>query len=369
LLRARLVRLADDDHVLLVTVHHAVFDGHSAGVLLRDLAALYAAEATGVPAGLPELAVQFADYACWERQRLAGGMLAELETYWRQTLTGFEVARLPADRARPSVDSFDGAEQARTLPAGLLRDLRELSQREGTTLFVTLLAAFQALLHRYTGQNDLVVGTTSANRSRAVLEPLIGFLVNTLPIRADLSGDPTFTELLARVKQATTGAYAHQDLPFSKIVETLRVERDASRLPLIQLMFNLVEAQDAAIPAAGASFRLAGKLSDAPAAKFDISLFALAQDEDSADQNLTILAVYSPALFHHHPAAAGPPGGAAGRGERRPVSPAVGAAPPHRGRPAPGAHRVERHRDDPPRRLPAPGLRGASRPDPGRDRR
>ncbi|HEY1917768.1 MAG TPA: amino acid adenylation domain-containing protein [Streptosporangiaceae bacterium] len=291
LLRARLVALAPDDHLLLVTVHHAVFDGHSAGVLLRDLAALYAAHVTGTPAGLPELPVQFADYACWERQRLAGDLKADLEDYWRRALTGFEVARLPADRPRPSVDSVDGAEESRTLPAGLLRDLRELSRREGTTLFVTLLAAFQALLHRYTGQTDIVVGTTSANRSRAVLDPLIGFLVNTLPIRADLSGDPTFTELLDRVKQATTGAYGHQDLPFSKIVEALRVPRDASRLPLIQLMFNLVEAPGPAIPAAGAAFALAGKLSDAYTAKFDISLFGLVGEE------LTFQAVYSPALF------------------------------------------------------------------------
>jgi hypothetical protein len=240
LVRMHLVRMAADDHVLFTTVHHAVFDGWSAGLLVRDLAALYGAEVTGDPSGLDELPVQFADYAVWERQRLQGTALAELENYWRGVMDSFENLRLPTDRPRPSVDTFDGRAEDRALPADLLKDLHELSHREGTTLFVTLMAALQALLYRYTGQTDVVVGTTSANRSRSVLAPLIGFLVNTLPIRGDLSGDPAFTELLGQLRDATVSAYANQDLPFAKLVEALRVERDASRAPVIQLMFNLV---------------------------------------------------------------------------------------------------------------------------------
>ena len=292
LLRAYLVRLAADDHVLLVTVHHAVFDGFSAGVLLQDLAALYAAAVTGEPSGLAELPVQFADYALWERQRLQGSMLAELETYWRDALDGFELLRLPTDRPRPSVDTFDGSQETRSLPVELLQGLHELSHREGTTLFVTLMAAFQALLHRYTGQTDLVAGTSTANRSRAVLEPLIGFLVNTLPIRCDLSGDPAFTELLGRVRDATVGAYAHQDLPFGKIVETLRVEREASRPPVMQVTFSLAGVPDLEVPAAGVTFGLAGKLSDADTAKFDLDLLAEARSD-----GLWLEATYTSALF------------------------------------------------------------------------
>ena len=162
-------------------------------------------------------------------------MLDRLASYWRETLTGFETVAFPTDRSRPVIDSFEGALAVRTAGGGLLDGLRELSRREGTTLFVTLLAGLLALLHRYTGQPDLTVGTVSANRRKAALEPLIGFLVNTLPIRAQVTGDLPFTELLARVAGATVGAYAHQDLPFGKLVETLEVARDASRAPVFQI--------------------------------------------------------------------------------------------------------------------------------------
>src|SRR5262249_44617328 len=155
------------EHVLLLVVHHTVFDGWSAGVLVRDLAALYAAEASGVPAALPELPVQFADYALWERDRLRGPVLAELEAYWRQGLGGFRTIPFPTDRPRPALDNFDGAIAELLTSRELLDGLRELSRREGTTLFVTLMAGLQAVLSRYTGQTDLVVGTASANRGRA----------------------------------------------------------------------------------------------------------------------------------------------------------------------------------------------------------
>ena len=179
--------------MLTIVVHHTVFDGWSAGVLVHELAALYRQEAGGEPARLPDLAVQFADYALWERDRLQGPALAELEDYWRTTMDGFETVQLPTDRPRPVLDNFDGGIVERLAGRDLLDGLRELSRREGTTLFVTLMAGMLALLGRYTGQDDLVVGTVSANRGRAELAPLIGFLVNTLPIRADLSGDPPFT--------------------------------------------------------------------------------------------------------------------------------------------------------------------------------
>ena len=278
LLRTCLIRLAADEHVLLVVVHHAVFDGWSVKILLGDLAALYRAEMTGEPAGLAELPVQFADFAVWERQRMQGSVLAELEEYWRGVLAGFETVRFPADRPRPAVDSFEGGLAERMTGRGLLDGLRELSRREGTTLFVTLLAGLMTLLHRYTGQDDLVVGTVSANRSRAVLAPLIGFLVNTLPIRADVSGDPAFTELLARVKQATVAAYAHQDLPFGQLVQALGVQREASRSPVFQIALSYAERDITPVRAAGVEF-LADPVAGIKAAKFDLSFAAEARPD------------------------------------------------------------------------------------------
>jgi amino acid adenylation domain-containing protein len=278
LLRSWLVRLDPAQHVLLIVVHHTVFDGWSAGVLVRDLAALYAAEVSGEPAGLAELPVQFADYALWERGRLRGPVLAELEDYWRGALAGFETIPFPTDRPRPVLDTFDGAIAERLTDRGLLEDLRELSRRQGTTLFVTLMAGLQALLYRYTGQTDLVVGTASANRGRAELAPLIGFLVNTLPIRGDLAGDPPFTELMARLKDATIGAYAHQDLPFGKLVDTLNVERDLSRAPLFQIALSYAEPDRAPVGGGGVDFCLTDLIVGIDAAKSDLTFLAEARD-------------------------------------------------------------------------------------------
>jgi len=292
LLRAYLVRLADQEHVLLVTVHHCVFDAWSAGVLVGDLAALYRAEVTGGPSGLDELAVQFADYAVWERERLEGPAGQELAAWWRGTLEGAQPARLATDRPRPPVNDFDGQEVSRSTAPGLLDGLRELSRREGATLFATLMAALHALLHRYTGQDSLVVGTTSANRRRAVLTPLIGFLVNTLPIRCDASGDPSFTELLGRVRAAMVGAFEHQDLPFARIVAALDVTREAGRAPVVQVMFNLLENAGEPIPAGGVTFGPGGQLARASESKFDISLFARTDGGQ-----LTLAAIYASALF------------------------------------------------------------------------
>jgi amino acid adenylation domain-containing protein len=295
LLRAQLVRIGDQEHVLLIVVHHAVFDGWSAGVLLRELTALYTAEVTAQPSGLPELPIQFADYALWEREHLSGPVLAGLERYWREVLDGFETVQFPTDRPRPVADDFTGGLAQRMTTPGLLEGLRELSRRSGTTVFVTLMAGLQALLYRYTGQTDLVVGTVSANRSRASLAPLIGFLVNTLPIRGDLAGNPSFAELAAQLQETALEAFAHQDLPFAKIVEALGAPRDAGRTPVLQILLGYAERQ--AEPArdagdAGVQFARSDLIAGLNAAKFDLTLVAEARPE-----GLWLECSYKTALF------------------------------------------------------------------------
>jgi len=292
LFRALLARLASDAHVLVAVFHHTVFDGWSAGVFVRDLAALYQSAVTGEAPALPELPVQFADYALWERQRLQGTVLTELESYWRQALDGFETVQFPTDRPRPPVDNFAGALAELRTDATLLAGLRQVSRQEGTTLFATLMTALLALLHRYTGQDDLVVGTVSANRGRAELAPLIGFLVNTLPIRADVSGDPEFTCLLARVKETTLGAYAHQDLPFGKLVETVGVERDASRAPVFQIAMTYAERDETPVSAAGVEFAASDLVTGIDAAKFDLTFATEARHD-----GLWVECSYKTALF------------------------------------------------------------------------
>ena len=194
LLRVTLLRLDQQEHVLLLTIHHIVSDGWSTAVLFRELSALYAAYSTGKPATLPELSIQYADFAAWQREWLQGEVLEEQLSYWKKQLAGAPARlELPTDRPRPAVQSFHGARQAMALPQGLTNGLKALSRQEGVTLFMTLLAAFQTLLHRHTGQEDIVVGSPIAGRNRAEIEGLIGFFVNTLVLRTDLSGDPTFS--------------------------------------------------------------------------------------------------------------------------------------------------------------------------------
>ena len=298
------------------------------GCSVRDLAALYRGEVTGEGPGLTELPVQFADYAVWERERLQGRFLGELESYWQGVLAGFETVQFPADRPRPVVDCFDGALAERMTDAGLLFSLRELSRRQETTLFVTLMAGLKALLHRYTGQADLVVGTVSANRARPELASLIGFLVNTLPIRTDISGDPSFAELMARVKQATLGAFAHQDLPFGRLVDALKVERDASRSPIFQINFTYTERDDTSVPAAGADFLLIDVVRGIDAAKFDLT-FAV----EAGAGGLRLECCYKTALFDAGTVrpAARELRGAAARGGVRSGGETVGAAAADRG--------------------------------------
>jgi len=247
LFRAALLRLGAEDHVLLLSMHHIVGDGWSLGVLFRELSALYAAYRDGRESPLPELGVQYADYAAWQRENLRGEALERQLSYWRERLAGApELLELPTDHPRPAVQTFRGAHEQIELPGELLERLQALGRSEGATLYMTLLGAFQVLLSKYSGSDDIVVGSPIAGRTRKEVEALIGFFVNTLVLRTDLSGDPSFREVLRRVREATLGAYEHQELPFEKLVAELQPERSLSHSPLVQVMFTLEDAVDAA---------------------------------------------------------------------------------------------------------------------------
>ena len=238
LLRASLLRLGQEEHVLQLTMHHIISDGWSAGVLFRELGTLYEAFSANRPSPLAELPLQYADYAVWQREWLQGEVLERQLAYWKEQLGGnLPVLELPTDRPRPEVQNYQGASQSVVLPKSVSGRLKALGQQEGVTLFATLLAAFQVLLSRYTGQEDIPVGSAIAGRNRAETETLIGFFVNTLVLRTDLTDNPTFRELLSRVGKVTLEAYEHQDLPFEKLVEELQPERSLSRNPLFQVMF------------------------------------------------------------------------------------------------------------------------------------
>jgi non-ribosomal peptide synthetase component F len=240
LLRATLLQLNETEHILLLTMHHIVSDGWSMGVFIRELAALYCAFSNEKPSPLPELPIQYADFAHWQRQWLQGEVLEEQLSYWKQQLNNAPpVLELPTDRPRPPIQSYQGAIASLVLCESLSQKLKFLSQRSGVTLFMILLAAFQTLLYRYTGQSDICIGSPIANRNRSETEGLIGFFVNTLVLRTDLSGNPSFQELLGRVREVALGAYAHQDLPFEQLVEALQPERSLSHQPLFQVMFIL----------------------------------------------------------------------------------------------------------------------------------
>jgi amino acid adenylation domain-containing protein/non-ribosomal peptide synthase protein (TIGR01720 family) len=240
LFRVRLVRLGAREHLLLLTMHHIISDGWSSGVLIRELSALYNAYTAGHAPPLAPLPMQYGDFAGWEREWLAGRDLDADVAYWKEQLAGSaEVVELPTDRPRPPVQSFRGARQYLRLSRGLTDALKGFCKARGVTPYMVLLAGFQSLLHRYSGQSDIAVGTPVANRHRAETEPLIGFFVNTLVLRTDLSGDPTFSELLGRVKRVALGAYAHQALPFDRVVEELRPVRKQSHAPFFQHIFVL----------------------------------------------------------------------------------------------------------------------------------
>ena len=273
LLRARLLRSSESEHVLLLVVHHIVFDGWSIGVLKRELGALYAE--AGNPAALAPPLIQFADYAAWQREHLTGETLQRHLQYWRRQLEGIETLELPTDRPRPAQISYRGASERFALPAPLATRLRALAQRQSATLFMVLLAAFQVLLMRHSRQQNLAVGIPVAGRHRTELEGLIGYFVNTLVMRADLSGDPGFTELLGRVRQTALDAFEHQELPFDQLVAAVSPQRDLSRHPLYQVSFALnnqpsnplvlsgVEVEPLELPITSAMFDLSLTLTEA----------------------------------------------------------------------------------------------------------
>jgi len=269
-LRTMLLRLDEEEHVLLLTMHHIIFDGWSLEVLLREMISLYGDLAEGRPSQLAELILQYADFAAWQRGNLQGEMLEEDLDYWRQQLAGsFPLLPLPSSGSRPAVQTFRGAREARMIPARCQARLKALSQEAGVTLFMTLLAVFKTLLYRYTGETDIRVGTPIANRTHPDLENLIGFFVNSLVLRTDLSGNPTFGQLLQRVREVSLEAYEHQDLPFEKLVEALQPERDLSHPPLFQVMFTL-QGSPVDYELSGLRFHLMDPPSGV--AKFDLTL-------------------------------------------------------------------------------------------------
>ncbi|HEY6804790.1 MAG TPA: amino acid adenylation domain-containing protein [Pyrinomonadaceae bacterium] len=243
LIRTGLIRLTETDHTFVVTMHHIISDGWSLGVLVREIASQYESEITNRPAALESLPVQYSDYALWQREWLRGEALDSQLAYWREQLEGAPtVLELPTDKMRPAVQTFAGAYESVLLPPALADSLNRFSDEEGVTLFMTLLAAFQTLLWRYTGQKQFLIGTPVANRKHEEIENLIGFFVNTLVLRANISASETCRELLARVREICLGAYAHQDLPLEMLVEELQPERDLSRSPLIQVLLVLQNA-------------------------------------------------------------------------------------------------------------------------------
>jgi len=271
LVRAALLRLDDQDHVLLLTMHHIISDGWSVQVFIREIIALYAAIAAGQPSPLPALPIQYADFAVWQRAWLQGEVLNAQLDYWRKQLSGsLALLELPTDRPRPSVQSFRGAVRSFMLPQELSDALKTLSQRADVTMFMLLLAGFQALLARLSDQDDISVGSPIAGRTRAETEGLIGFFANTLVLRTDLSGNPTVSTLLQRVRESCLGAYAHQDLPFEQLVEQLQPQRDMSRNPLFQVMFVLQNTPPAALKLPGLTFDAVKY--DGGSAKFDLWL-------------------------------------------------------------------------------------------------
>jgi amino acid adenylation domain-containing protein len=271
LFRAALLRLGAEDHVLLLSMHHIVGDGWSTGVLFRELSALYAAYREGGESPLPELPVQYADYAVWQREQLAGEVLDRQLAYWKERLAGApELLELPADHPRPAVQAYRGASVPVELSPELLERLQGLGRSEGTTLYMTLLSAFQVLLSKYSGSEDIVVGSPIAGRTRAEVEELIGFFVNTLVLRTDLSGDPSFREVLRRAREVALGAYEHQEVPFDRLVAELQPERSLSHTPLFQVMFTLQTARAGLGTLPG--LEVSGVEAEGVSAKFDLAL-------------------------------------------------------------------------------------------------
>ncbi|PYS20676.1 MAG: hypothetical protein DMF72_20290 [Acidobacteria bacterium] len=271
LLRTTLLRLSDLDQVLLLTIHHIISDGWSAGVLLNEIGSLYTAYVANLPTPLEELPIQYADYTLWQREAAQSEVLELQLAYWKQQLRNAPAALdLPRDYPRPHVPSFRGAREPLSVSAESAEALQSLSQSEGVTMFMTLLAAFQTLLHRYSGQDDIVVGSPIANRTQAETSKLIGCFANTLALRTDLSSNPTFRELLKDVREVVLGAYAHQEIPFERLVEQLQAARSLSQTPFFQAAFVLQNAPRAELELPG--LRMSAMRVDSERAKFDLTL-------------------------------------------------------------------------------------------------
>ncbi|MBX7222934.1 MAG: amino acid adenylation domain-containing protein [Blastocatellia bacterium] len=273
----KLVKINSTHHLLMLKMHHIVSDGWSLDILVREVGALYSAFSTGKPSPLPELPLQYADFSVWQREWLSGEVLENQLQYWRQKLENVSVLELPTDRPRPLVQQFRGAKQTFLIPPVLVAALKDLCQEEGVTPFVALLAVFKTCLHRAARQIDISVGTPIANRNRLETEGLIGFFANTLVLRTDLGGNPTFRSLLKRVNETALGAYSHQDLPFEKLVEELRPGRDLSRTPLFQVMFVLYNNPESQIRTP--ELALEPVVLENSIAKFDLTLSLLETEE------------------------------------------------------------------------------------------
>ena len=290
LLRVTLIKLHEEQHVILITLHHIASDGWSLGILRRELELLYRKYRHGGTLQLAELTVQYTDYVVWQQHSLQGQRRSELLAYWRAQLANLPALELPADRPRPARFTYHGAEHAFSLPGDLTTRLRSLGQDTGVTLQMILLAAYLTLLFRISGQPDLVVGTLVAGRNHVDLENLIGLFVNILVLRVDLSGDPTFRELLGRVRAASLGAYDHQELPFEVLVDELQPARLRSRRPVVQVLFQLMQFDDR--PPLLAGLEVTPLASHGQAVRFDLELHLW---QESTGLRGTI--VYSTDLF------------------------------------------------------------------------
>ena len=273
LVRAKLLRVKEASHVLLMCVHHIIADMLSMDIFFKELVALYEAFSRGDSSPLDELPIQYADFAHWQRHWLQGEVLETQLSYWRSQFSDNPPAlELPTDRPRPAIQTFPGACHSFAISSELVEGLKKFSRQEAGTLFMTLLLILKALLHKYTGQEDIIVGSPIANRNRPEVEGLIGFFVNTLVLRTDLSGNPTFRELFSRVKEVALGDYAHQDIPFEKLVEELQPKRDLSRSPWFQVMLILHNESSEVQEFGGLKF---GSPLPQPnrSAKFDLTLY------------------------------------------------------------------------------------------------